>query len=282
VLEELSKKEAIKVATGWRAAELVWLASVEHGIPTYQVHTLPDTTGRQDPLTSDAVEAGFRKEFHYLTQSSRHRQHLRTLGIEGHTVRPAVDLDTFRVLENVVKEGDVLLASGGESSRDFEGVAKAWRRLRNPRPRLWTCGPEPRRGQGIADSQHFGPRDPSEVNRMLNQASVFVTLADDEPADVRILEAMAAGTPVICARAANVPEFCRSGDNCVVVRPDPSSLAEAIGRLLADPALRARLRSAGLRTAARHGWTAVLRDLGDFYESLGTSYSPTSRRQAPA
>jgi glycosyltransferase involved in cell wall biosynthesis len=58
------------------------------------------------------------------------------------------------------------------------------------------------------------------------------------------LEAMAAGKPIVAARAAAIPEVVRNG---ILVEPDnPEALAEAIGRLYRDPDLRRSLGCAGL------------------------------------
>ena len=59
------------------------------------------------------------------------------------------------------------------------------------------------------------------------------------------LEAMAAGKPIVAARAAAIPELVRSG---VLVEPEnPDALAEAIVCLYRDLGLRRALASAGLR-----------------------------------
>ena len=57
-----------------------------------------------------------------------------------------------------------------------------------------------------------------------------------------LVEAMAMGLPVVSTRIAGIPELIREGQNGLLVDPnDPDGLADAIGRLLLDPALRERL-----------------------------------------
>jgi glycosyltransferase involved in cell wall biosynthesis len=64
-----------------------------------------------------------------------------------------------------------------------------------------------------------------------------------------VLEAMALETPVVATRVAGVPRLVRDGENGLLVEPNaPDQLADALARLLADPALRARLARAGRRT----------------------------------
>ena len=82
-----------------------------------------------------------------------------------------------------------------------------------------------------------------------------------------VLEAMAAGAPVITTREASLPEV--AGDAAVYVDPDdPHGLADAIMHLAANQTTRARLVEAGRARASRFSWRetaartlAVLRDL---------------------
>ena len=59
------------------------------------------------------------------------------------------------------------------------------------------------------------------------------------------LEAMAAGKPIVAARAAAISELVRSG--ILVETDNPGALAEAIVCLYRDPDLRHALASAGLQ-----------------------------------
>jgi glycosyltransferase involved in cell wall biosynthesis len=73
-----------------------------------------------------------------------------------------------------------------------------------------------------------------------------------EPWGLVPLEAMAVGRPVIATGTGGSAEYLRHEDNCLVYEPAESgqALARAVERLAADAALRARLRSNGLATAA--------------------------------
>ena len=69
------------------------------------------------------------------------------------------------------------------------------------------------------------------------------------------LEAMACGCPVAAARAASLPEVC--GEAALYFDPhDVDDIAAALRRLCGDADLRARLRAAGARQAARFTWAA--------------------------
>jgi glycosyltransferase involved in cell wall biosynthesis len=74
---------------------------------------------------------------------------------------------------------------------------------------------------------------------------VFCLPSLQEGFGIVFLEAMAAGKPIVAARAAAVPEVVRSG---ILVEPEsPEALAEGIVRLYRDPGLCSSLASAGFR-----------------------------------
>ncbi|PTL54859.1 glycosyltransferase family 4 protein [Paraconexibacter algicola] len=75
----------------------------------------------------------------------------------------------------------------------------------------------------------------------------------EEPWGLVPLESMGVGRPVVATARGGAAEYLRDGVNALVVPPDdPDAVAEAVGRLAADPALRGRLRTAGAATAAAH------------------------------
>ena len=67
-----------------------------------------------------------------------------------------------------------------------------------------------------------------------------------------LLEAMAAGLPVVATAVGGTPEVVVNGVTGILVPPrDPNTLAQAVTRLLRDPALRRKMGRAGRERVER-------------------------------
>jgi len=82
-------------------------------------------------------------------------------------------------------------------------------------------------------------------------ADIYVTASLYETFGYTILEAMAAGKPVVATRTGPIPELVEHGVTGLLVPPsDPNALAEAMIELLRNPSLRAEMGSRGREKAA--------------------------------
>ena len=105
----------------------------------------------------------------------------------------------------------------------------------------------------------------------LARASVYVLPSYAEGLPMGILEAMAAGLPVVSTTIGGIPDAIDEGTEGFLVRPgEVDALAERIVRLLRDSALRAQMALAARETAvARFDADQVLAQLEDLYRTLG-------------
>ena len=100
---------------------------------------------------------------------------------------------------------------------------------------------------GLRERVHFlGYR--VDAQRLIGLLDVLVVPSLTEGSPLIVLEAMAAGVPVVASAVGGIPDQVRHGEEGVLVPPDdPNALAGALGALLEDPALARRLGEAGRR-----------------------------------
>jgi glycosyltransferase involved in cell wall biosynthesis len=86
----------------------------------------------------------------------------------------------------------------------------------------------------------------AEVLGLLKGLDLFVMSSVTEGLGSALLDAMAAGRPIVATTAGGIPEVVADGETGVLVPPrDSQALGEAILALLGDPGRRARLADAG-------------------------------------
>lgn len=100
---------------------------------------------------------------------------------------------------------------------------------------------------GAADIQWSGFVPQARMPEEYGQSSVTVlpTRGDAEGLGLTLVEALLAGSAVVGTRAGGIPEVIQHEVTGLLVEESVESLADALQRLLADPALRTRLGLAG-------------------------------------
>jgi len=266
----LSKEEAIKVATWWETAFPVWLASVHKGIPVYFISEFETWFYPDDIIAQASVVSCYRKEFRNLTISSYNLDELRAIGRDATLLPCGYDDSNYKVLSNVKREDNVVLGVGRSFfQKNFEMTYKAWKLLGEDRPQMWLFGFEPELAKRDSRIEYFVKPDNARVNELYNQATMFVQTSRHEGFCLPILEAMAAGCPVICTDAHGNRDFCFDGKNCLMVEQDDAEgLKEAIKKLLDDPLLRDRLAKEGLKTVKNFHWDVVTNKAEKFFKEV--------------
>jgi len=126
------------------------------------------------------------------------------------------------------------------------------------------------RDLGVASAVQFDARylDRSELQREVREAAVVLLPYDsrEQVTSGVLIEAAAAGRPVVSTGFPHARELLASGAGLVVRRQDPQAIAAALRRVLTEPALAAGMAAEARRLAPALLWSAV----ADQYRAIAT------------
>jgi glycosyltransferase involved in cell wall biosynthesis len=179
---------------------------------------------------------------------------------EGVDERFFADPDPRPAAERHGLTGPYALAVGTMSARkNLHALDQAARSLRDRGIELVLAGSD----RGYLRGSEVGLRrlgyvDEAHLPGLYAGAVALAMPSGYEGFGLPCLEAMAAGTPVVAARAGALPETC--GDAALLVEPsDAPGFADALVAAACDEQDRARLIEAGRRRAAEFSWTRTAR-----------------------
>lgn len=218
------------------------------------------------------------------------REYLHVLGVKSRViVQPTgVDLDALREVRPAERDelrraldlGDeAVLISVSRLSREknLDFLLRAFRLVveRSARPvRLVIVGEGQERPALEALVDELGLRGRVSlpgafpVERMpvvYSLGDLFVFASTSETQGMVIVEAMAAGLPVVAIRASGIEDLVQDGHNGFKTRGDPSEWADRVLELLEDDALRGRLAQGAASSAEGLGIEPFAREILRFY-----------------
>lgn len=165
-------------------------------------------------------------------------------GMKGHDTL----LEAWRSVSTAAPQALLLVAGDGAERPAMEALA---RRL------------------GVADSVRFLGFRP-DVPDLLAASDIFVLPSLSEGLPLSVLEAMAAGLPVVASDVGGVPEVVeREQTGILISSRDAAALGAAIARMAGSPKLRSAMGSAGRQRAqAEFSFDAMRRRYGRIYAEL--------------
>ncbi|MBM5823001.1 glycosyltransferase family 1 protein [Cyanobium sp. N.Huapi 1H5] len=269
----------------------IWLAK-SRGLPlvaSYHTH-LPKYLehygmGMLEPLLWELLKAAHNQARLNLCTSTAMVEELAARGIQ-HTAlwQRGVDTDLFRpeLASGAMRErlhgghddtGHLLLYIGRLSAeKQIERIRPVLEAM--PQARLALVGDGPHRQQL---ERHFDGTATTFVGYLAGQelasayasGDAFLFPSSTETLGLVLLEAMAAGCPVVGANRGGIPDIVSDGVNGCLYDPDqPASLTTAVQRLLGDPAARRQLRLAAREEAERWGWAGATAQLQGYYRQV--------------
>ncbi|MER6433861.1 glycosyltransferase [Streptomyces sp900105245] len=137
---------------------------------------------------------------------------------------------------------------------------------------------------GLTDVVRYGgPVDPAETHEAYLGAAVHVLASVDEPFGMTVIEALAAGTPVVCTDSCGIASELERRGAALVTDGSPESMAGAVRRLLGDPDLCARMAEAGRRAVEDlYSIVAVVDRLLETYRACMPRRDGTDEVRTPA
>ena len=192
-----------------------------------------------------------------------------------------VDLRDFRSVAPFARWRDgtpnILYIGRFENRKGAMYLLKAYRQLRREgldcRLLMIGAGPQEREirryiaTRRLVGVELLGRVSDTDKVRALATADVFVSPATgQESFGIVLLEAMAAGAPIVCSDIHGYKGVVRRGEQALLVPPkEVAPLAAAIGTVLRDPVLRARMGAAGRERAVQFGWPNITAKVDDYY-----------------
>ncbi|MCW6529633.1 glycosyltransferase family 4 protein [Sphingomonas lycopersici] len=123
--------------------------------------------------------------------------------------------------------------------------------------------------EAVPDAVFTGFQSGDALGRAVASMDVFFNPSVTETFGNVTTEAMASAVPVVAARATGAVDLVEDGVNGFLVPPrDVAAYADAIARIVADPALREAMGEAGHRKAAGYRWDVANQAVLDAYLAL--------------
>jgi len=267
------------------------IASYHTHLPKYLEHY---GMGMLEPLLWELLKAAHNQAVLNLCTSTAMVKELSEKGIQ-HTAlwQRGVDTETFRpelrkdemrrrLLGKFNDEGALLIYVGRLSAeKQIERIKPVLQAL--PHARLALVGDGPHRQQlektfENTATNFVGYLSGEELASAYASGDAFLFPSSTETLGLVLLEAMAAGCPVIGANRGGIPDIITDGVNGCMFDPDgknkgSESLIQATQRLLSNDLEHQLMRKAAREEAEKWGWASATEQLRSYYRQILTQES---------
>ncbi len=233
-----------------------------------------------------------------ISPSAGMREVLKKLGVSSpiEVIPNGVDLQLFRRTDQEsrakfgFRENDILLVYCGRLGpeknldfliRAFAGTAEA---IQNSRLLIVGGGPEEQSLKQLASQTGAASRilftgmlPYNEMPRTLSMCDIFVTASVTEVHPLSVVEAMAAGLPVIGIHSVGVGDTVEDGVTGLLSSQDQAAFAALLTRLCMDGDLRRKMGAAARKNSGKYAIEHTSQIMLKRYERLLTEFAPHRR-----
>jgi glycosyltransferase involved in cell wall biosynthesis len=187
------------------------------------------------------------------TLPHRERDSLRPVFLSNRNFEPLYNvrctLDAFALVQQAVPDARLVLVGDGSQRADLESHA---------------------RGLGLRNVTFVGRIPPDRMGQLYDEADVYLTSPDIDNMPGSIIEAYAAGLPIVTTDAGGIPYILRHEETGLMVPcNDAPAMAAAALRLLREPGLARRLSArARAECVENYVWPAVAAEWKALYMEL--------------
>lgn len=192
-------------------------------------------------------------------------------GLTADIIPNIIDLSRFKVRPTRAQPSSLhlIVTRNLEAIYDIPTAMNAFAlvRAQHPTAKLTVAGSGPELAAlrelaarlGLGQAVHFAGRiENADIGRLYASADLMLNPSTADNMPISILEALASGVPVVSTDAGGIPDLVEHGRTALLVPVgDAQAMAQAALRLVAEPALQARLREQGLQEVARYAWPQV-------------------------
>jgi glycosyltransferase involved in cell wall biosynthesis len=270
------------------ALTLRQLTGIPYVVRPHGADVLPDEAIRRAPRLAARMARALTVADTVIAQGEALRDVILGVGVAADrivTINNGVDIAAFATAEAFPHPRRYILGLGSlVRHKGFDLLVDAYGRLHDPAVDLLIAGDGSESAALATQIERLGLRDrvrllgPVTGDRKVSlyrSAECFVCPSRREPFANVILEALAAGLPIVATDVGGNRELVQPEVNGLLCEPESSTaIAAALQRLLDAPAVTARLRAAALPSIADHDWSQVAARYVDAYRAVVA----TSRR----
>jgi L-malate glycosyltransferase len=206
-------------------------------------------------------------------------------GYHARVIRNIVDTTRFTYRERRILRPRLLSTRNLEPYYQVDNTLRAFARVQVQRPEatLTVAGSGSEEGRlrrlaaslRVAGVRFVGRVEPEAMPRLCDEADIFLnsSVIDNQP--VSVLEAFAAGLPVVSTATGDLAALVRDGETGLIVPPGNShAMADAIVRLLRNPQQAVGMTRQARQDAERYTWARVRQEWAAVYSGQGAWEAP--------